>query len=179
MKIIKIINNFNYIYKILLIIMLKKIRVRFAPSTTGPFHIGGLRTALYNYLFAKKYNGDFILRFENTDINRYDENSEKHIKDSLKWCNINIDFLQKTKKELYQYYIEYLLKHGYAYYGFDTEKDLKQNNSKFEKYGIKNRLKMKNSLTVSSDETDFIIKNYNYVVRLKIPYLEKEYIYKR
>ena len=115
--------------------MLKKIRVRFAPSPTGPLHIGGLRTALFNYLFAKKNNGDFVLRIEDTDQKRYVTGSEKHIIDSLDWCGLTINegptqggnfgpYRQSERKELYRSQIEKLVSLEKAYYAFDTRVDL-------------------------------------------------------
>ena len=115
--------------------MLKKTRVRFAPSPTGPLHIGGLRTALFNYLYAKHFGGDFILRIEDTDKNRYVAESEKHILDSLKWCGLTTDegpesggdygpYRQSERKELYNVKIQELLKSGHAYYAFDTKEEL-------------------------------------------------------
>lgn len=103
--------------------MTKKVRVRFAPSPTGPLHIGGLRTALFNYLFAKKNEGDFIVRVEDTDQNRYVNGSEKHIMDSLKWCGIDIDegpenkgsfgpYRQSERKDFYTLKIQELFKKG-------------------------------------------------------------------
>ena len=111
------------------------VRVRFAPSPTGPLHIGGLRTALYNYLFAKKNQGTFILRIEDTDQTRYVANAEKHIIDSLNWCNIPFDegpgknekfgpYRQSERKEIYKKYAEILLESGWAYYAFDTSETL-------------------------------------------------------
>ena len=115
--------------------MLKKIRVRFAPSPTGPLHIGGLRTALFNYLFAKKNNGDFVLRIEDTDQKRYVTGSEKHIIDSLDWCGLAINegptqggnfgpYRQSERKELYRSQIEKLVSLEKAYYAFDTREEL-------------------------------------------------------
>ena len=117
--------------------MLKKIRVRFAPSPTGPLHIGGLRTALFNYLFAKKNNGDFVLRIEDTDQKRYVTGSEKHIIDSLDWCGLTINegptqggnfgpYRQSERKELYRSQIEKLVSLEKAYYAFDTREELEK-----------------------------------------------------
>src|SRR5690606_8500641 len=115
--------------------MTKKVRVRFAPSPTGPLHIGGVRTALFNYLFAKKHQGDFILRIEDTDQNRYVEGAEQYIIDALNWCNIPYDegpgkdggygpYRQSDRKGLYKKYADMLINKGYAYYAFDTSENL-------------------------------------------------------
>src|SRR6185295_4725483 len=110
----------------------RKIRVRFAPSPTGPLHMGGVRTALYNYLFAKKNNGDFILRIEDTDQNRFVKGSEEYIIESLKWCGIipnegvgfgdgpYAPYRQSERGHVYNEYAEQLVKSGHAYYAFDT-----------------------------------------------------------
>ena len=115
--------------------MTKKVRVRFAPSPTGPLHIGGVRTALFNYLFAKKHNGDFLLRIEDTDQNRYVEGAEKYIVESLNWLNIPFDegpgkegnfgpYKQSERKNIYKEYVDKLIKSGWAYYAFDTAEKL-------------------------------------------------------
>ena len=115
--------------------MESNVRVRFAPSPTGPLHIGGVRTALYNYLFAKKHNGTFILRIEDTDQTRYVANAEQYIIDALEWCNIPFDegpgknekfgpYRQSERKELYKEYADTLIKTGWAYYCFDSSEDL-------------------------------------------------------
>ncbi|HEY1870546.1 MAG TPA: glutamate--tRNA ligase family protein, partial [Chitinophagaceae bacterium] len=116
---------------------MKKIRVRFAPSPTGGLHLGGIRTVLYNYLFAKKHNGDFILRIEDTDQNRYVPGAEEYIFNCLKWCGLQPDesplnggeygpYRQSERKETYKKYAEELVKNGHAYYAFDTPEDLEQ-----------------------------------------------------
>ena len=110
---------------------MEKVRVRFAPSPTGPLHIGGVRTALYNYLFARKNGGAFILRIEDTDQTRFVEGAEDYIMDSLKWCGIDIDegvreggdygpYRQSDRKEIYRQYAEALVSKGFAYYAFDN-----------------------------------------------------------
>ncbi|MCK5637507.1 MAG: glutamate--tRNA ligase, partial [Flavobacteriaceae bacterium] len=115
--------------------MSKPVRVRFAPSPTGPLHIGGVRTALFNYLFAKKYNGTFVLRIEDTDQNRYVANAEQYIVDSLNWSNIPFDegpgkngsfgpYRQSERKEIYKEYADKLINSGNAYYAFDTTEEL-------------------------------------------------------
>ena len=115
--------------------MESNVRVRFAPSPTGPLHIGGVRTALFNYLFAKKHGGTFVLRIEDTDQTRYVANAEQYIIDSLKWCTIPFDegpntnekfgpYRQSERKELYKNYAAILLENGWAYYAFDTSEEL-------------------------------------------------------
>ena len=115
--------------------MERKIRVRFAPSPTGPLHIGGVRTALYNYLFAKKNQGDMILRIEDTDQMRFVPGAEDYIVESLNWCGIYFDedvkkggpyapYRQSERKEIYKQYAEKLLNDGFAYYAFDSSEEL-------------------------------------------------------
>jgi len=167
--------------------MQEKIRVRFAPSPTGPLHIGGVRTALYNYLFAKKNKGDLILRIEDTDQTRLVPGAEKYIIDALDWCGIKFDegvhiggpyapYRQSERKNFYTLYAEQLVKNGYAYYAFDTAEELevvrKEYESKKENffYHSANRLHFKNSLSLS--ETDIqnrLISGEKYVIRIKIP----------
>ncbi|MFO8068169.1 MAG: glutamate--tRNA ligase [Bacteroidales bacterium] len=165
-----------------------KIRVRFAPSPTGPLHIGGVRTALYNYLFAKKNNGDFILRIEDTDQTRFVEGAEEYIVKSLKWCNINWDegpgtksdfgpYRQSERKAIYKDYALKLIENGYAYYAFDTaeeieamRKKLQEDKDKLPQYDCHSRLSMKNSLTLSSEEVNELLNNeVPFVVRFKMP----------
>mgnify|MGYP000409807280 CR=1 FL=1 len=115
--------------------MTKQVRVRFAPSPTGPLHIGGVRTALFNYLFAKKHHGTFVLRIEDTDQNRYVANAEQYIIDALNWSNIPFDegpgkdggygpYRQSERKDLYKQYADELISSGNAYYAFDTAEAL-------------------------------------------------------
>jgi glutamyl-tRNA synthetase len=118
--------------------MERKLRVRFAPSPTGPLHPGGIRTALYNYLLAKKHGGDFILRIEDTDQNRFVPGAEEFIIQALKWCGIepnegvgfgdgpHAPYRQSERKHLYRDFADKLLNSGHAYYAFDTEADLEQ-----------------------------------------------------
>ena len=166
-------------------------RFRFAPSPTGPLHIGGLRTALFNYLFAKNNKGKVILRIEDTDKNRYVEGSEKHIIESLKWLNINFDespkkggrygpYRQSERLDLYNKYIEKLIKKGRAYYAFDTNEDLINERRKVEErgssffYGQHNRLSLKNSISLSKAKVSDLLKNKApYVIRLLISTDEK------
>lgn len=167
--------------------MSKKVRVRFAPSPTGPLHIGGVRTALYNYLFAKQNNGDFILRIEDTDQKRYVEGAEKYIVDALNWCGIPFDegpgkesghgpYRQSERKLLYKKYADQLIASGKAYYAFDTAESLdfhrKDHESKGKTfiYNWHNRLKLDNSLSLSPDELQTrLAKEENFVIRFYSP----------
>ncbi|HEY6956355.1 MAG TPA: glutamate--tRNA ligase family protein, partial [Flavisolibacter sp.] len=117
--------------------MLNKVRVRFAPSPTGGLHLGGVRTVLYNYLFAKKHGGEFVLRIEDTDQSRYVPGAEEYIFETLKWCGLEPDesvhhngeygpYRQSERKHLYRQYAEELVSKGYAYYAFDTPEELDQ-----------------------------------------------------
>lgn len=162
---------------------MQRVRVRFAPSPTGPLHIGGLRTALYNYLFAKKHNGDFILRIEDTDQKRYVDGAERYIVDALNWCNIPFDegpgtknkkgpYRQSERKELYQTSIKSLINKGLAYYAFDSSESLDKHRKSHEEkgktfiYNWHNRLKLENSLSLSEEEVSLKIANDEpYVVR--------------
>ncbi|TXE17001.1 glutamate--tRNA ligase [Psychroflexus gondwanensis] len=162
-----------------------KVRVRFAPSPTGPLHIGGVRTALYNYLFAKKHQGDFLLRIEDTDQNRFVEGAEEYIKETLEWCGIPFDegpgkpgdcgpYKQSERKDIYGEYVDKLIQSNNAYYAFDTPEDLdaqrkeaEQHNTKFS-YGPKNRNQLNNSLTLSVEELQTKLDNKeDYVIRFK------------
>jgi len=169
-----------------------KVRVRFAPSPTGPLHMGGVRTALYNYLFAKKHEGDFILRIEDTDQTRLVPGAEEYIVESLKWCNIEFDegsdfggdhgpYRQSERKEMYRQYAEQLVNDGYAYYAFDTPEELDEMRERLKaakvatpQYNAITRESMKNSLTLSDDEVQKKIKaGEPYVIRIKIPRKEE------
>ncbi|MCB0492152.1 MAG: glutamate--tRNA ligase [Cyclobacteriaceae bacterium] len=171
---------------------MKEVRVRFAPSPTGALHIGGVRTALYNYLLARKHNGKMILRIEDTDQNRYVPGAEQYIKDALKWAGIEIDegpdiegpytpYRQSERKEIYAKYAQQLLKEGYAYYAFDSADELEamRNRLKTQKganpqYDSTTRMEMKNSLTLIEGEVNEKIKNGEpYVIRLKVPASEE------
>tara|TARA_Y100001968_G_C19407396_1_gene744440 strand:+ start:157 stop:1704 length:1548 start_codon:yes stop_codon:yes gene_type:complete len=166
----------------------KAVRVRFAPSPTGPLHIGGVRTALYNYLFARKEGGDFILRIEDTDQSRYVEGAEQYILDSLDWCGLSVDegpinggphgpYRQSERKGIYQKYAQELLDSGRAYYAFDTEKELEEMRNSLKQAGHPSpqynnitRSNMKNSLSLSKEEVQKRLKRGDsYVVRINIP----------
>ena len=169
--------------------MMSNVRVRFAPSPTGPLHIGGVRTALYNYLFAKKHKGVFILRIEDTDQTRYVANAEKYITDALDWCRIPFDegpgknekfgpYRQSERKELYEEYANTLIKKGKAYYAFDTSDELNAHRKQHEEtgktfiYNWHNREKgrLVNSLILTEQATKKRIENGdNYVIRFKTP----------
>ena len=169
--------------------MESNIRVRFAPSPTGPLHIGGVRTALFNYLFAKKHNGTFVLRIEDTDQTRYVANAEQYIVDSLNWCTIPFDegpgknekfgpYRQSERKHLYKQYADQLIENGWAYYAFDTSEQLDahrkdhEENGKTFIYNWHNREKgrLVNSLVLSNEEVTAKINNgEKYVVRFKTP----------
>lgn len=167
--------------------MSQKVRVRFAPSPTGPLHIGGVRTALFNYLFAKKHGGDFILRIEDTDQKRYIEGAEQYIIDALNWCGIPFDegvgkdrgfgpYRQSERKHLYRQYADKLLEKGHAYYAFDTASSLDFHRKDHEAkgktfiYNWHNRLKLTNSLSLSADEVQKRIDSgEDYVIRFKSP----------
>lgn len=167
--------------------MSKKVRVRFAPSPTGPLHIGGVRTALFNYLFAKKYGGDFILRIEDTDQSRYVQGAEAYIVESLNWCGIPFDegpsknekygpYRQSERKSLYKNYADALLASGHAYYAFDTPETLDFHRKDHEEkgktfiYNWHNRLKLSNSLSLSARETQAKLDaGDDYVIRFKSP----------
>ncbi|MGB5228177.1 MAG: glutamate--tRNA ligase [Eudoraea sp.] len=167
--------------------MSKKVRVRFAPSPTGPLHIGGVRTALYNYLFAKQNNGDFILRIEDTDQNRYVEGAENYIIEALNWCGIPFDegpgkelshgpYRQSERKLLYKEYADLLVKSGKAYYAFDSADSLDAHRKDHERkgktfiYNWHNRLKLDNSLSLSPEELQTrLAKEEKFVIRFYSP----------
>lgn len=168
----------------------RKVRVRFAPSPTGPLHMGGVRTALYNYLFAKKHGGDFLLRIEDTDQTRYVEGAEDYIQQSLKWCGIIPDegqgyggefgpYKQSERKEqdVYRKYAEQLVAEDKAYYAFDTpdelekmREDLKQAGVAAPQYNAISRSRMKNSISLSAEEVQKRMEaGEPFVIRIKIP----------
>lgn len=166
---------------------MSKVRVRFAPSPTGPLHLGGVRTALYDYLFAKNRGGDFVLRIEDTDTARYVEGAEDYIMEALEWCGIIPDesprhggkfapYRQSERREIYDKYLEQILKTDYAYLAFDTPEELDEIRKEFEQNGevfaydniTRNRLK--NSLTLAKEEVQKLIdEKVPYVVRFKMP----------
>ncbi len=165
----------------------RKVRVRFAPSPTGPLHMGGVRTALFNYLFARKQDGDFLLRIEDTDQNRYVPGAEDYIIESLKWCGLVPDegvgfggnfgpYRQSERKDIYYKYAEQLVANGNAYYAFDTPDELDALRAEAEadkgvfSYDTHTRLKLKNSLTLSRDIVEEKIKaGEPWVIRFRMP----------
>jgi glutamyl-tRNA synthetase len=167
---------------------MSKVRVRFAPSPTGGLHLGGVRTVLYNYLFAKKLGGDFVVRIEDTDQTRFVAGAEDYIFDCLKWCGIEPDesplhggpygpYRQSERKALYRKYAEQLISDGFAYYAFDTPEELEKMRSDFKtaenpspQYDGKVRMQMKNSLTLPEAEVKKLLaENARHVVRIKMP----------
>ncbi len=163
--------------------MEKKVRVRFAPSPTGGLHLGGVRTVLFNYLFAKKHKGDFILRIEDTDQSRFVPGAEEYILNCLKWCGLNPDespeigghfgpYRQSERKENYRKYAEQLIEQGNAYYAFDTADELDKKRKEISnfQYSNHNRLTLKNSLSLPKEEVEKLLKaNIPYVIRIKMP----------
>jgi glutamyl-tRNA synthetase len=165
-----------------------KVRVRFAPSPTGPLHIGGVRTALYNYLFARKNGGKMILRIEDTDQNRFVKGAEEYILESLSWCGIELDegikegglyapYRQSDRKAIYRDYALQLFASGNAYYAFDTQEELEAMRKRLEtekalntSYSPFSRMTMKNSLTMSKQELELKLNlDESYVIRFKTP----------
>jgi len=172
--------------------MSKEVRVRFAPSPTGALHIGGVRTALYNYLFARKNQGKFLLRIEDTDQNRFVPGAEDYIKSTLNWIGINPDespwnpgecgpYRQSERKSMYSEYAQYLLDQGHAYYAFDTSEELEAMRQRLTaarvvspQYNSITRTQMKNSLTLPADEVKARLDSgAPYVIRIKIPRKEE------
>ena len=160
----------------------RRVRVRFAPSPTGPLHIGGVRTALYNYLFARQHGGDFILRIEDTDSSRFVPGAEEYILESLRWLGLKFDegvsfggnfgpYRQSERREIYKTYVDQLLAEGKAYIAFDTPEELERKRSEVEnfQYDAKTRGGMRNSLTLSQPQVDGLIADgQQYVVRFKV-----------
>ena len=160
----------------------RKVRVRFAPSPTGALHIGGVRTALYNYLFARRHGGDFVFRIEDTDSHRFVPGAEEYIIESFRWLGIQFDegvsfggeygpYRQSERREIYKEYIEKLLANGKAYIAFDTPEELESKRNEIQnfQYDARTRMQMRNSLTLSKEETDRLIEDgEQYVVRFKI-----------
>lgn len=170
------------------IMISNSVRVRFAPSPTGPLHMGGVRTALYNYLFAKHNNGTFIIRIEDTDQTRFVPGAQDYIMDSLKWCGIIPDegpgiggkfgpYVQSERKQMYAPYAEELVKNDKAYYAFDTPEELEAVREKAKQMGMPNwqynvvtRATLKNSLTLSAEEVqNKLAAGEPYVIRMKMP----------
>jgi glutamyl-tRNA synthetase len=168
--------------------MSKRVRVRFAPSPTGGLHLGGVRTVLYNYLFAKKHGGDFLVRIEDTDQSRYVAGAEDYIFHTLKWCGLEPDesvqhggqygpYRQSERKDAYRQYAEQLVKDGHAYYAFDTPEVLEKMREDFRseqnpspQYDHTIRMKMRNSLTLSTEETAALLAaGTRHVIRIKMP----------
>jgi len=170
---------------------MQKVRVRFAPSPTGPLHIGGVRTALYNYLFARKHGGTFILRIEDTDQTRFVEGAEEYIMEALKWCGIKVDegieeggmygpYRQSNRKDIYRQYAENLIDKGHAYYAFDTAEKLEELRKDSEKNGntfIYNSLvrsDLANSLSMKESEwKNLLSQGAPYVIRYRMPLNEE------
>ena len=160
----------------------RKVRVRFAPSPTGALHIGGVRTALYNYLFAKQHGGDLILRIEDTDSQRFVPGAEAYIIEALTWLGIHFDegvgfggnygpYRQSEQRDIYKQYVDQLLASGHAYIAFDTPAELEAKRKEVNnfQYDASTRLQMRNSLTLSPEETQALIESgHQYVVRAKI-----------
>lgn len=165
----------------------RKVRVRFAPSPTGPLHMGGVRTALFNYLFAKKHDGDFILRIEDTDQNRFVPGAEEYIIESLEWCGLNPvegpgmggkfgPYRQSERKDIYKKYADQLVQSGWAYIAFDTAEEIDEMRKAAEikgetfSYGIGTRENLNNSLKLSAQEVQQKIEaGESYVIRFKMP----------
>ncbi|SHG68585.1 glutamate--tRNA ligase [Chryseobacterium vrystaatense] len=166
---------------------MEKVRVRFAPSPTGPLHLGGVRTALYDYLFAKNQGGEFILRIEDTDTARYVEGAEEYIEEALEWCGIIPDespkkggkfapYRQSERRDIYDRYTEQILKTDYAYIAFDTPEELDAIRAEFEakgdvfSYDNKTRNRLRNSIALTEEEVQKLLDEKTpYVVRFKMP----------
>ncbi|MCR4602252.1 MAG: glutamate--tRNA ligase [Prevotella sp.] len=160
----------------------RRVRVRFAPSPTGPLHIGGVRTALYNYLFARQHGGDLVFRIEDTDSTRFVAGAEDYIIEAFRWLGIQFDegvsfggnygpYRQSERRDIYKKYVQQLLDHDKAYIAFDTPEELEQKRKETDnfQYDNRTRLQMRNSLTLSKDEVDELIADgRQYVVRFKI-----------
>jgi glutamyl-tRNA synthetase len=168
--------------------MSKKVRVRFAPSPTGGLHLGGVRTVLYNYLFARQHGGDFVLRIEDTDQSRYVQGAEEYIYECLKWCGLNPDespqtggpfapYRQSERKSLYRQYAEFLVQEGKAYYAFDRPDELESMRERFKtaenpspQYDHKVRQEMRNSCSLTFEETERLLADgVPHVIRIRMP----------
>ncbi|MDY3520407.1 glutamate--tRNA ligase [Riemerella anatipestifer] len=166
---------------------MEKVRVRFAPSPTGALHLGGVRTALYDYLFAKHHGGDFVLRIEDTDSARYVEGAEEYIMEALEWCGIVPDespkhggpyapYRQSERRAIYDQYTDQILKTDYAYIAFDTPEELDAIRKEFESrgdvfaYNYRTRGRLRNSISLPKEEVEQLLaENTPYVVRFKMP----------
>ena len=160
-----------------------KVRVRFAPSPTGGLHLGGVRTVLFNYLFAKHHGGEFILRIEDTDQSRFVPGAEQYIIDTLNWCGLAPDestvhggaygpYRQSERKATYTQYAQILIEKGFAYYAFDTPEDLEEKRKQVPnfQYSRAHRMEMKNSISLSEKEvTELLKKETPHVIRIKVP----------
>ena len=169
----------------------RRVRVRFAPSPTGALHIGGVRTALYNYLFARQHGGDLVFRIEDTDSNRFVPGAEEYIIESFRWLGIEFDegvsfggeygpYRQSERRDIYKKYVQQLLSAGKAYIAFDTPQELeaKRNEIKNFQYDASTRGMMRNSLTLSKEEVDSLIaEGQQYVVRFKIDPGEEVHVF--
>ena len=160
----------------------RKVRVRFAPSPTGALHIGGVRTALYNYLFARQHGGELVFRIEDTDSHRFVPGAEEYILESFKWLGIQFDegvsfggehgpYRQSERRDIYKKYVQQLLDNGKAYIAFDTPEELEAKRAEIQnfQYDAHTRMQMRNSLTLSKEEVDQLIADgKQYTVRFKI-----------
>ena len=173
----------------------KKVRVRFAPSPTGPLHMGGVRTALYNYLFARAHGGVFILRIEDTDQTRYIEGAEDYVREALKWCGLDIDegvvaggafgpYRQSERNDFYSEAVKLLLVSGYAYMAFDTPNELDALRKKAEsekkvfQYDALTRMNCRNSLSLDNEEVERLIESETpYIVRFKTPDVAEDIVF--
>lgn len=168
--------------------MAKKVRVRFAPSPTGGLHLGGVRTVLYNYLFARQHGGDFVLRIEDTDQTRYVAGAEEYIMNCLQWCGLSPDegphtggayapYRQSERKSIYREYAEQLVKSGHAYYAFDRPEELETMREKFKttanpspQYDQNVRMEMRNSLNLTLEDTECLLEDgVPHVIRIRMP----------
>ena len=160
----------------------RRVRVRFAPSPTGPLHIGGVRTALYNFLFARQHGGDFVFRIEDTDSTRFVPGAEDYIIESFRWLGLKFDegvaiggkygpYRQSERREIYRKYVDQLLESGNAYLAFDTPEELEAKRKEIDnfQYDAKTRMQMRNSLSLPKEEVDRLLAdNVQYVVRFKV-----------
>ena len=173
----KIICTFAQILDDLVIMTERKVRVRFAPSPTGALHIGGVRTALYNYLFARQHGGELVFRIEDTDSTRFVPGAEEYIIESFKWLGIKFDegvsfggnygpYRQSERRDIYKKYVDQLLNAGKAYIAFDTPEELEAKRSEIQnfQYDARTRMMMRNSLTLPKEEVERLIAEGNQYV---------------